>query len=147
MSGCPEKYEALAVDSERRVGLFNEGLAVLRILLQGEPAQLDGEWYRLANATVRPGADVPVLIGAVVPGALQRAGRSADGWIMAPLGTLDDFARSWRIVRDAALVATRLVAGRLIYTSVDDDPDKARAELEEFLVGSYGPAGGCKRGP
>ncbi|MDA0352559.1 MAG: LLM class flavin-dependent oxidoreductase [Chloroflexi bacterium] len=85
IGGSAEEYAALGVPIERRVGVFREGLAVLRELLSGE--------------LVRPGAQVPILIGGGADAAIRRAGALGDGWIMGPFGDLDGFARGRELAR------------------------------------------------
>ena len=117
-------------------------MAVIRRLLAGEPVDYQGRFFRLEKATVRPPARVPLYVGGHAEGALRRAGELADGWIMSPFGTVRDFPRLWRAVQDAARAAGRnpdaLVAGRLVYVAVDDDRDRARNALRQFLHGYYG---------
>jgi len=142
LGGRPEEYAAAGVPMARRVAVFRESITVLRRLLEGEPVEHQGEFFRLKQATVRPRAAVPLYMGGSAEGALRRAGELADGWIMGPFGTLQDFAPSWRIVQDGARAVGRnanaLVAGRLVYVAVDDDRSRARNALRGFLHGYYG---------
>ena len=143
LGGRPEEYKALKLPMDRRVGLFRESLAVLRDLLSGEAVDRSGAFFPLQGAIVRPAAQVPILIGGVVEAAIRRAGELGDGWIMAPFGSLDDFARGWQLAKDGAAAAGKdpdaLIAGRLLYVCVADDRERARAELASFLHGYYGP--------
>jgi probable F420-dependent oxidoreductase len=142
LGGRPEEYLAVGVPMQRRVAVFRESVTVLRRLLAGDPVDHGGQFVRLERATVRPPASVPIYVGGHAEGALRRAGELADGWIMSPFGTIEDFHRLWRVVRDSARAAGRdpdaLVAGRLVYVAVDDDRDRARAALATFLHGYYG---------
>ncbi len=101
LGGRPEEYLGLGVPMKRRVSLFRESVTVLRRLLAGQPVDLQGEFFRLENAMVRPAAPIPLYVGGHAEGALRRAGELADGWIMGPFGTVRDFPRAWRIVKDA----------------------------------------------
>jgi len=143
LGGRPEEYLGLGVPMKRRVSLFRESVTVLRRLLAGQPVDLQGEFFRLENAMVRPAAPIPLYVGGHAEGALRRAGELADGWIMGPFGTVRDFPSAWRIVKDAARAAGRdpdaLVAGRLVYVAVDEERDRARDALHAFLHGYYGP--------
>jgi alkanesulfonate monooxygenase SsuD/methylene tetrahydromethanopterin reductase-like flavin-dependent oxidoreductase (luciferase family) len=143
LGGRPDEYQGLGVPMERRVTVFRESVAVLRQLLTGQPVEHRGTFFHLHDAIVKPPAEVPIYIGGHAEGALRRAGELADGWIMGPFGTVQDFQRSWRVVREAARVAGKnpdaLVAGRLLYIAVDEDHDQARETLRHFLHGYYGP--------
>jgi len=101
LGGRPEEYLGLGVPMKRRVSLFRESVTVLRRLPAGQPVDLQGEFFRLENAMVRPAAPIPLYVGGHAEGALRRAGELADGWIMGPFGTVRDFPRAWRIVKDA----------------------------------------------
>ena len=142
LGGRLEEYKAVGVPMNRRVTLFTESVAALRRLLAGEPVDYRGQLIQLEKAVVRPPARVPLYVGGHAEGALRRAGELADGWIMSPFGTVRDFPRLWGAVQDAARAAGRnpdaLVAGRLVYVAVDDDRDRARDALRQFLHGYYG---------
>jgi len=142
LGGRPEEYKAVGVPMNRRVTVFRESVAVIRRLLAGEPVDYRGQLFQLEKAVVRPAARVPLYVGGHAEGALRRAGELADGWIMSPFGTVRDFPRLWRAVQEGARAAGRnpdaLVAGRLVYVAVDDDRDRARGALRQFLHGYYG---------
>jgi alkanesulfonate monooxygenase SsuD/methylene tetrahydromethanopterin reductase-like flavin-dependent oxidoreductase (luciferase family) len=143
LGGRPNEYQGLGVPMEKRVAVLRESIAVLRQLLSGQPVEHQGQFFHLQDATVRPAAEVPIYMGGRVEGALRRAGELADGWIMGPFGTVQDFQQSWRIVQDAARAVGKdpdaLVAGRLLYIAADEDRDRARKTLRLFLHGYYGP--------
>ncbi len=143
LGGRPEEYRAVGVAMDRRVAVFRENVDVIRRLSAGEPVDYRGRQIQLEKAIVRPPARVPIYVGGHAEGALRRAGELADGWIMSPFGTVRDFPRLWGAVQDAARAAGRdpdaLVAGRLVYVAVDDDRNRARQALGQFLHGYYGP--------
>jgi alkanesulfonate monooxygenase SsuD/methylene tetrahydromethanopterin reductase-like flavin-dependent oxidoreductase (luciferase family) len=143
LGGRPNEYQSLGVPMEKRVAVLRESIAVLRQLLSGQPVQHQGRFFHLQDAMVRPAAEVPIYMGGRAEGALRRAGELADGWIMGPFGTVQDFQQSWRIVQDAARAvgkdADAMVAGRLLYIAVDEHRDQAREMLRIFLHGYYGP--------
>ena len=141
LGGRPEEYQGLGIPMNQRVTLFRESMTVLRQLLDGVPVDHAGSFFNLHAATVRPAAAVPILVGGVADAAIRRAGALADGWVMAPFGSVDDFKRGWQIAKAAASEAGKdadgLIAGRLLYVAVDDDRARARADLERFLHGYY----------
>lgn len=142
LGGRPNEYQGLGVPMEKRVAVFRESIAVLRQLLTGQRVEHRGQFFHLQDAMVRPAAEIPIYIGGRAEGALRRAGELADGWIMGPFGTVQDFHRSWRMVQDAARAVGKdpdaLVAGRLLYIAVDEDRDQAKETLRLFLHGYYG---------
>jgi alkanesulfonate monooxygenase SsuD/methylene tetrahydromethanopterin reductase-like flavin-dependent oxidoreductase (luciferase family) len=143
LGGRPNEYQGLGVPMERRVAVLRESLAVLRQLLTGQLVEHQGRFFQLQDAVVRPAAEIPIYMGGRAEGALRRAGELADGWIMGPFGTVQDFRHSWPIVQEAARAAGKdpdaLVAGRLVYVAVDEDRIRAREALRSFLHGYYGP--------
>ncbi len=143
LGGRSEEYLALGAPIDRRVALFRESVVALKSLLTGEAVNQESEFFPLQNATVKPAAAVPLLIGGVVAAAIRRAGELGDGWIMAPFGSLDDFAKGRRLARQGAEAAGKdpdsLIFGRLLYVAVDEDRDRARAAIATFLHGYYGP--------
>jgi alkanesulfonate monooxygenase SsuD/methylene tetrahydromethanopterin reductase-like flavin-dependent oxidoreductase (luciferase family) len=78
----PHEFEICGVDPRTRGRRMDECLQVLRALLPGEPVDFDGEFFRLENASIRPGlaAPVPILIGGRSDAAIRRAGQLGDGW-------------------------------------------------------------------
>ena len=149
IGGRPEEYQALGVPMVRRVGVFRESLGVLRRLLTGEVVNIDGTYFSLTDAIVRPAADIPILIGGIAENAIERAGELGDGWIMGPFGGVEEFRQGWRIAQAAAKAANKnledLTAGRLIYIAIDDNKEKAREEITAFLHGYYGPHFGMEK--
>jgi probable F420-dependent oxidoreductase len=143
LGGHPNEYQSLGVPMAKRVTVFRESVAVLRQLLSGKSVTYQGQYMQLADATVRPAAPVPIYIGGRAEGALRRAGELGDGWIMGPFGPVEDFPSAWRVVQEAARTAGKdpqaLVAGRLLYVTVDENRERARETLRRFLHGYYGP--------
>jgi alkanesulfonate monooxygenase SsuD/methylene tetrahydromethanopterin reductase-like flavin-dependent oxidoreductase (luciferase family) len=143
LGGRPGEYAGLNMPMARRVSLFRESVDVLRQLFTGQPVAYEGQFFSLQDATVRPAATIPIFMGGIVEAALRRAGELADGWIMGPFGTPQDFQQGWHVVRQAAQAAGRdpdsLTAGRLLYVAVDDNRDRARETLRLFLHSYYGP--------
>jgi alkanesulfonate monooxygenase SsuD/methylene tetrahydromethanopterin reductase-like flavin-dependent oxidoreductase (luciferase family) len=147
LGGRPNEYEAVNVRIKRRVTALEDSIDALRRLLAGEPVTASHRSAKLDGAIVKPAASVPILLGGRAEPALRRAGRIGDGWIMGPFGgpgSLDEFERSWSIVRGEAAANGRdpdtLEAGRLIYVAVDEDRARAKARLESFLHDYYDPA-------
>jgi alkanesulfonate monooxygenase SsuD/methylene tetrahydromethanopterin reductase-like flavin-dependent oxidoreductase (luciferase family) len=143
LGGTPTEYQALGVPFDRRVGVFRESLQILRAMLTGAPIDHQGTYFELRKAIIAPAAPTTILIGGVADAAIRRAGELGDGWIMAPFGSLDDFARGQDLAREGAAAAGKnpddLTYGRLLYVAVDEDREKARQAITKFLHGYYGP--------
>jgi probable F420-dependent oxidoreductase len=88
----PDEFAAAGADMARRGDRLEEYLRYLDALFSGAP-DFRGEFYEIPPSEVGP---VPVqkprphlLIGAMVPAALRRAGRCADGWITSSSNGLE----------------------------------------------------------
>jgi probable F420-dependent oxidoreductase len=104
-----EEFTATGASTARRGARTEEYLAVLRTLWADEVSHFDGEFYtvppsRMAPKPVqRPGP--PVLLGGVVPAALARAGRIAEGWMSRSATDLSRISDDIAAVREAARLA------------------------------------------
>jgi probable F420-dependent oxidoreductase len=69
---------------DHRVGLFSEGLQVIRSLWTQERTNFDGRYYKMSNAVANPKPVQtpypPIWIGASGPATLKLAARHADVW-------------------------------------------------------------------
>lgn len=80
-----QEIEVCGVDPKTRGRRTNEALQVIRALMTGSSVDHAGEFFDLANATIRPAIDppTPIIIGGRSDAALHRAARLGDGWIGA----------------------------------------------------------------
>lgn len=104
------EFDAFGIDKADARTRLVESLRVVRELLNGQPVDADLPWCRLHGATLsvrpirRPG--VPVWMGGDADGAVRRAARLADAWLVNPHTTLPTVVRQIGIYR-----ATRAEAG------------------------------------
>lgn len=81
-------FRAFSVPMEHRVGLFEEGVEIIRKCFTGEPFSFRGKHYTLEDVQIRPRpfqrGGPPLWIGASVPAALRRAGVMADAFVGTP---------------------------------------------------------------
>ena len=107
----PADFNAFGVPMERRVGLFEEGVEIIRRCWTGEAFSFPGEHYDLENVRVRPKPfsqpAPPLWIGASAPSAVRRAGRLADAFVAGPSTDLQSTIRLVNTYRDAASEAGR----------------------------------------
>jgi probable F420-dependent oxidoreductase len=107
----PEEFALTGATMSGRGATVAEYLEVLRRLWAGGVAEFHGEHYtipagRAAPVPVqRPGP--PVLLGGLVPRALQRVGQLADGWVTSSRADLTRIGESVALVREAAAQAGR----------------------------------------
>ena len=104
-------FRAFDIPIADRVGLFEEGIEVIRRCWTGAPFTFLGSHYNLQDVQVRPAPfqqpSPPLWIGAsTLPGA-RRAGRLADAFIAGPSTNLSRTRRLVDAYRQAALEAGR----------------------------------------
>ena len=70
-------------EQAERFARLRESVGLIQQLWRGERLTIEGDYYRIANATIydRPEEPVPVYIAASGPAAARLAGRIADGFI------------------------------------------------------------------
>jgi probable F420-dependent oxidoreductase len=104
-------FQAFAVRMEHRVGLFEEGVEIIRQCWKGEPFSFHGTHYHLDNIRIQPRPfqrpAPPLWIGASVPSAVRRAGRLGDAFIATPSADLESTQHLIGTYRQAALGAGR----------------------------------------
>ncbi|MBS2966716.1 TIGR03619 family F420-dependent LLM class oxidoreductase [Actinocrinis puniceicyclus] len=134
----PLEFTATGAPSDRRGARAEEYLSVLRALWGPGAASFNGRFYTLPECQMHPKPvqqpGPPILLGAVVPAALRRAGRLADGWISRSATDLENIGESIALVRESARDAGR-------------DPDALRVVVRGVVrpdpsgAGTAGPGG------
>ena len=104
-------FQAFGVPIDQRVGLFEEGVEVIRRCWSGQPFSFRGEHYDLEGVKVSPRPfqkpSPPLWIGAsTLPGA-RRAGRLADAFVAGPSADMQGTLRLLDVYREAAIEAGR----------------------------------------
>ena len=146
IGGRPAEYLGLGLKQSERVAHLRESITVLNLLLSGEPVTYSGKYYKLDEATVKPGVarpgGVPLYMGGRVDAVLQRAAEMTNGWIGGPFSPPDDYRMTLDTVHEYARRVGRdirdLEAGKLVYVSVDDDKQRALEKLKPFISDYYG---------
>ena len=146
IGGRPAEYLGLGLKQSERVAHLRESITVLNLLLSGEPVTYSGRFYKLDEATVRPGVarpgGVPLYMGGRVDAVLQRAAEMTNGWIGGPFSPPEDYRTTLDTVHEYARRSGRdigdLEAGKLVYVSVDDDKERALGTLKPFISDYYG---------
>jgi probable F420-dependent oxidoreductase len=79
----PGELAAFPVPPGRRAAVFDESLALLRLLLSQDSVTFHGEFFSVESASVgpRPARPLDIWLGGSAPGALRRVGRLGDGWL------------------------------------------------------------------
>lgn len=105
------EYDAFAVPGDEKVHRFRENLRIVEELWAGNEVHADLPWCRLdgVRLTLRPvqRPRPPIWMAANADGAVRRAARLADTWMINPHATFETIQRQL-----ALLVAERAAAGR-----------------------------------
>lgn len=132
----PLEFEATGAVAQHRGARAEEYVAVLRALWAPGAAEYRGRYYTLPACRMEPKPvqqpGPPILLGGVVPAALRRAGRVAQGWISRSATDLTRIGESVALVRQAAREAGR-------------DPQAVRVVVRGVV--RWDPAGGGTPGP
>src|SRR5947208_3016102 len=78
----PQEFETANVPLRRRGAGMDEAVAAMRACWGPDPVEYQGRFYRIAPSEVNPKPvqeRIPVLLGSMTPGGVQRAARIADG--------------------------------------------------------------------
>ena len=130
----PAEQALFPVPSGQRAALFDESLALLRLLLTTEQVSFDGSFFTVSDASVGPLPAKPldIWLGGSAPGGLRRVGRLADGWLGSLL-TPAEAAAAVAVINEAAADAGREVEtdhfGLSLAVALDGIPDSLRASI------------------
>jgi alkanesulfonate monooxygenase SsuD/methylene tetrahydromethanopterin reductase-like flavin-dependent oxidoreductase (luciferase family) len=136
------EVEVCGIDPATRGKRMNESLGILRALMRGEDVTLDGEFFQLANARIRPTIDppIPIIVGGRSDAALVRTGRYGDGWVGAWC-SVNRYRAALEIIDAAAQASGRAdVAwqhGYQPWVGVADSRDEARARVGPAMEAFY----------
>ena len=122
---------------EKPAAYMREYLAVLDPLLRGQPANFDGERFRVHAGIQVPGATPPqLLIAALAPIMLRMAGEQTDGTVtwMTGIKAIETHIapRINKAAKEAGRPQPRIVAG--LPTAVTDDPAAARERVKQIFA-------------
>ena len=138
-----KEFGHLGVEWERRVGRFLETIEICQALWQRDNVSYSGKHFTIDGATVepkphRPGGP-PIWIGGNGPTALREAARF-DAWFPTGPG-VEFFAEKFPGVQAAARAAGRdpaaITAAMYVTLTIDDDPTRADATMNDYLERYY----------
>ena len=130
----PAEQALFPVPSGQRAAMFDESLALLRLLLTMEKVSFDGSFFTVSDASLGPLPAKPldIWLGGSAPGGLRRVGRLADGWLGSLL-TPAEAAAAVAVINEAAADAGREVEadhfGLSLAVALDGIPDSLRASI------------------
>jgi probable F420-dependent oxidoreductase len=130
----PAELAVFQVPPGRRGAVFDESLALLRLLLRQEGVSFQGEFFTVEDANVGPLPAKPldIWLGGSGPGALRRVGRLGDGWLASLLAP-EEAAAGRLAIQEAADAAGREVEPDHFGLSLAVATDGIPAELIEAV--------------
>jgi probable F420-dependent oxidoreductase len=140
-----QEFAACGVPINRRVGLFEEGVTLMRRLWTEPEVTFQGRYFQVQSARLglrpmRP-SGVPLWLAGSADNALRRVVRLADGWL--PISSSPQaFAADWQRLEVLGKEMGRNAGNlhRCLYTTLNVNPDVAQAEreLRGFIESYYG---------
>ena len=140
----PEEFAVFGVQMRERVSRLTEGIEIIRRLWTEDRVTHRGRHWQLDSVSIRPRPlqtpRPPILVGSQVDAGIARAARIADGWLVVPIPTVDEFA-----AQAAAYAAARAAAGlppsphvcRIIEVACAPDEETALRRAAPFLLEKY----------
>ncbi len=139
------EFKACGVSFAHRIGIFEEGVTIMRRLWSEPEVTFNGRHFQLQGVRLglrplqKPG--VPLWLAGGVDNALRRVLRLGDGWFPYPPSS-QVFAKNWErlqaLARENGQEAQTL--HRCVYTTlnINDDVSQAEKEMRTFLESYYG---------
>ncbi len=146
LGGNPRIYPAFGLAAERRAARFAEGLRLMKRLWTEERVTLEGEFFKLQNASMQPKPlqkpHPPLWFGGHHPNALKRTVELGDGFIgagsISTAGFLDEVRLLRQLLKDAGRDPAAFPLGKRVYIAVDEDRARAGRRLAEWFGAFYG---------
>jgi alkanesulfonate monooxygenase SsuD/methylene tetrahydromethanopterin reductase-like flavin-dependent oxidoreductase (luciferase family) len=139
-----EEYAIFGVPMSERASRLAEGVAIIRRLWSEDRVTHHGRHWQFDDAAIAPrplqSPHPPIVIGAQVEAAIERAARIGDGWLLVPIPTLDQVASQlslYKSARSAAGLQPSKHICRLLEVGCAADEDRAFARIAPFLMEKY----------
>jgi len=139
------EFAACGVDFGHRIGIFEEGVTIMKRLWADEEVTFHGRHFRLNG--VRPGLrpqqqpGIPIWLAGSVDNSFRRVLRLGDGWFPLPFSA-DVFAQNWQrleaLGKEAGRDTSELARAVYMTVNVNDDIAQAEQEVRAFMEGYYG---------
>ena len=133
--------ELFPVPAGKRAAVFDESLALLRLLLTSEKVSFEGQFFTVSDASVGPlpGKPLDIWLGGSAPAGLRRVGRLADGWLGSVMPPAEA-GEAVDIIKGAAAQAGREVEldhfGISLPVAFNGIPDQLRASITRRRPGT-----------
>ncbi len=139
-----EEFAVFGVPMTERVSRLTEGVEIIRRLWTEDRVTHRGRHWQLDDVSIRPRPmqrpRPPILVGSQVAPGIARAARIADGWLVVPIPTVDEFAAqaaAFAAARSAAALPPSQHVCRLLEVVCAPDEDTALRRAAPFLLEKY----------
>jgi alkanesulfonate monooxygenase SsuD/methylene tetrahydromethanopterin reductase-like flavin-dependent oxidoreductase (luciferase family) len=139
-----EEFAIFGVPVAERVTRLVEGIGIVRRLWTEDRVTHAGRHWHLDDVTIRPRPvqqpRPPILVGSQVAAGIARAARLADGWMVVPVPTLDEFAAqaaAYAAARSAARLPPSRHVCRLLEVACAPDEETAVRRVAPYLLAKY----------
>jgi alkanesulfonate monooxygenase SsuD/methylene tetrahydromethanopterin reductase-like flavin-dependent oxidoreductase (luciferase family) len=140
----PEEYAVYGVAMADRVGRFTEAIGIIRRLWSEDNVNHAGRYWQFNQASIRPrplqSPHPPIIIGAQVEAAIERAARLGDGWLIVPTPTTDQLVRhmtTYRTARASAQLPPSPHICRLLEVACAANEEDVIRRVAPFLIEKY----------
>ena len=140
----PEEFAIFQVPIAERVSRLTESVEIIRRLWSEDHVTHKGRHWQLDDVTIRPrpiqNPRPPIMIGAHVDAAVERAARIGDGWCMVPTSHRDEIERHATMyvkAREAAGLPPAQHLVRLFEVACAPDEATALKRAAPFLLTKY----------
>jgi alkanesulfonate monooxygenase SsuD/methylene tetrahydromethanopterin reductase-like flavin-dependent oxidoreductase (luciferase family) len=136
------EIEICGVDPATRGRRTDESLEILRRLMAGDEVTLDGDYFTIDRALIKPTVDppIPIIVGGRSDAALRRAARLGDGWVGAWC-SVDRYTSALELIDESAASLGRDAPtwhhGYQPWVGVGDTPSEARKVVAREMEGFY----------
>jgi alkanesulfonate monooxygenase SsuD/methylene tetrahydromethanopterin reductase-like flavin-dependent oxidoreductase (luciferase family) len=132
-----KEFHATGVEFNKRGKVFEERFLLVKKLISEADVTYKSAPFEISHASMEPRSPLPVpmLMGGYAEAALSRAGRLSDGWICYYYRA-EDFAKSWKIVEEAASKngrsAQSLERVNIVPVAVSENREEGMKKAEDF---------------
>ena len=139
------EFAACGVDFRHRIGIFEEGLTIMRRLWTEPEVSFHGRYFELnsVRAGLRPQqqSGIPIWLAGSVENSFRRVLRLGDGWFPLPFSP-EVFARHWQrlesLGKEMGRETDNMARAVYVTVNVNDDVSQAEKEVRAFMEGYYG---------
>ncbi len=116
------------IEMKMAVSKLEEGLKVIRLLMEGDCVNFNGRHFKLKNAFISPRKKIPIWIAGNSERTIELTAKYGDGWVPTASIGVEGYRENLKKIRKNA--ERRIEAGLFTYTVIAKDYDTARERIE-----------------